>query len=243
MYKNVIILAAGKGTRMHTDLPKCAYPFCGKPMVSYIVDSCKESNVDEIIVVVGYKKEVLLEVLDPCCKIAVQKEQLGTGHAVMAAEEAVTNNSGITLIFPGDMPLIDSESINKLVNKHLEDKNALTVVTTIVEDAAKYGRIYRENGHIKKIIEYKDCNPEQLLINEINSGLFCVDTKLLFEGLKKIKNINAQNEYYLTDLVEILGKDYKVDSYVIEDDFILTGINDLDSLEKAEQIYLDRKNK
>ena len=243
MYKNVIILAAGKGTRMHTDLPKCAYPFCGKPMVSYIVDSCKESNVDEIIVVVGYKKEVLLEVLDPCCKIAVQKEQLGTGHAVMAAEEAVANKSGITLIFPGDMPLIDSESINKLVNKHLEDKNSLTVVTTFVEDAAKYGRIYRENGHIKKIVEYKDCNPEQLLINEINSGLFCVDTKLLFEGLKKIKNINAQNEYYLTDLVEILGKDYKVDSYVIEDDFILTGINDLDSLEKAEQIYLDRKNK
>ena len=241
MYKHAIILAAGKGTRMHTELPKCAYPFCGKPMVSYIVDSCKNSKVDDIVVVVGYKKEVLINVLDSSCKIAVQTEQLGTGHAVMAAEDAVSNKEGITLIFPGDMPLIDSESIDKLVSKHLEAKNDLTVVTKIVEDAAKYGRIYRENGNIKKIVEYKDCNPEQLLIKEINSGLFCVNTKLLFEGLKKIKNVNAQNEYYLTDLVEILGKDYKVDSFVLEDNLILTGINDLDSLEEAEKKYLARQ--
>lgn len=241
MFKHAIILAAGKGTRMHTDLPKCAYPFCGKAMVSYIVDSCKNSGVDDIVVVVGYKKELLIEVLDNDCTIAVQKEQLGTGHAVMAAEDAVSNKEGITLIFPGDMPLIDSETINKLVAKHLEDKNDLTVVTTIVEDAAKYGRIYRENGNIKKIVEYKDCNPEQLLIKEINSGLFCVNSKLLFEGLKKIRNVNAQNEYYLTDLVEILGNEYKVDSFVLEDDLILTGINDLDSLEEAEKKYLARQ--
>ena len=187
MFKHAIILAAGKGTRMHTDLPKCAYHFCGKPMVSYIVEACKQSNVEDIVVVVGYKKELLIEVLDNSCTIAVQKEQLGTGHAVMAAEDSVSNKEGITLIFPGDMPLIDTESINKLVEKHLEDKNDLTVVTTIVEDAAKYGRIYRENGKIKKIVEYKDCNPEQLSIKEINSGLFCVNTKLLFEGLKKVR--------------------------------------------------------
>lgn len=243
MLKHAIILAAGKGTRMHTELPKCAYPFCGKPMVSYIVDACKKSLIDEIVVVVGYKKEVLINVLDSSCKIAVQKEQLGTGHAVMAAEDAISQKEGICLIFPGDMPLIDSESIDKLVAKHIADNNDLTVVTTMVEDAAKYGRIYRENGKIKKIVEYKDCNPEQLLIKEINSGLFCVNTKLLFEGLKEIKNINAQNEYYLTDLVEILGKNYKVDSYVLKDDFILTGINDLDSLEKAEEIYLERNKK
>lgn len=243
MLKHAIILAAGKGTRMHTELPKCAYPFLDKPMVSYIVDACKESEIDEIVVVVGFKKEVLINVLDKNCKIAVQTEQLGTGHAVMAAEGSIESKEGICLIFPGDMPLIDSKSINKLIEKHLNDRNDLTVVTTIVDDPAKYGRIYRENGNIKKIVEYKDCNPEQLLIKEINSGLFCVNTKLLFEGLKEVKNINAQNEYYLTDLVEILGRNYKVDSYVLEDDFILTGINDMESLEKAEAIYKERYKK
>lgn len=241
MKKYAIILAAGKGTRMHNELPKCAYPFLGKPMVSYIIDACKESEIDEIIVVVGYKKEIMIEVIDPMCKIAVQEEQLGTGHAVMAASDAVMPKEGLTLIFLGDMPLIDRELVKNLVNHHLSKENDLTVVTTIMEDAAKYGRIYRENGMIKKIVEYKDCTPQQLEIKEINSGLFCVDTKLLFEGLKEIKNVNAQNEYYLTDLVEILGKSHRVDSYVLEDDFILTGINDIESLKKAEEKCLNRK--
>ena len=240
MNTHAIILAAGKGTRMHTDLPKCAYPFLGKPMVSYIIESLKKAGIKEIITVVGYKKEDLIKCLPNDVKVAVQTEQLGTGHAVMAAKDSLSSLDGITLIFPGDMPLIDCDTINSLVKEHLDKKNALTVVTTVLDDALKYGRIYRENGHIKKIVEFKDCTPEQLEIKEINSGLFCVDTKVLFEALKKVQNHNNQHEYYLTDIVEIIGRDHQVDSVVIKDGFILTGINDLDALAEAEAIYLKR---
>ena len=238
---HAIILAAGKGTRMHTDLPKCAYPFLGKPMVNYIIDSLKEASVKEIITVVGYKKEEIIKCLPKDVKTAYQAEQLGTGHAVKCAKNALSSLDGITLIFPGDMPLIDSKSINSLVKTHLEKKNDLTVVTTILDDAMKYGRIYRENGYIKKIVEFKDCTEEQKEIKEINSGLFCVDTKLLFEALDEVQNNNNQHEYYLTDIVEIIGRNHQVDSVVVEDGFILTGINDVDTLEKAEQVYLARK--
>lgn len=241
MNKHAIILAAGKGTRMHTDLPKCAYPFLGKPMVSYIVESSKKAGCDEVVVVVGYKREDIIKCLDNSVKFAVQEEQLGTGHAVKCAKNSLSSFDGITLIFPGDMPLIDTTTITELVKEHLDKKNALTVVTTVLEDAAKYGRIYRENGHIKKIVEFKDCTPEQLEIKEINSGLFCVDTKLLFEALDKVENHNNQHEYYLTDIVEIIGRDHQVDSYVVKDGFKLTGINDLDTLAEAEKIYLENQ--
>ena len=233
-----IILAAGKGTRMHAELPKCAYPFLGKPMVSYIIESLKEAGIKEIVTVVGYKKEDLMKCLPSDVLVAVQTEQLGTGHAVMAAKDTLSSLDGITLIFPGDMPLIDSATIKDLVKEHLEKKNDLTVVTTILDDAMKYGRIYREGGHIKKIVEFKDCTPEQLEIKEINSGLFCVDTKLLFEALTKVQNHNNQHEYYLTDIVEIIGRNHQVDSVVIKDGFRLTGINDLETLKVAEEIYL-----
>lgn len=239
---HAIILAAGKGTRMHTDLPKCAYPFLGKPMVSYIINSLKHANVDEIITVVGYKKEEVIKCLDKDIKVAIQEEQLGTGHAVKCAKGALSNLDGITLIFPGDMPLIDCKTINDLIETHIKQNNTLTVVTTILDDAMKYGRIYRENGNIKKIVEFKDCTEEQLSIKEINSGLFCVDTKILFDALDEVKNQNNQHEYYLTDIVEIIGRNHKVDSVVVKDGFILTGINDVDTLEKAERIYLE-KNK
>ena len=238
MNKHAIILAAGKGTRMHTDLPKCAYPFLGKPMVSYIVESCKKAGCDETIVVVGYKRDDIIKCLPQDVKHAIQEEQLGTGHAVKCAKSALSSLDGVTLIFPGDMPLIDSETILELVKEHENKKNALTVVTTILDDAAKYGRIYRENGHIKKIVEFKDCDEEQLKIKEINSGLFCVDTKLLFDALDKVENHNNQHEYYLTDIVEIIGRDHQVDSYVIKDGFRLTGINDLETLSNAEKIFL-----
>lgn len=237
MYKHAIILAAGKGTRMHCDLPKCAYPVCGKPMVNYIIDSCIESNVDDLVVVVGYKREDIIKCLDEKCSVAIQEEQLGTGHAVKCTKNVISNMDGVTLIFPGDMPLIDSDTINELVEKHLLNKNALTVVTTILDDPHHYGRIYRENGLVKKIVEFKDCDEEQVKIKEINSGLYCVDTKLLYEALDKVQNNNNQKEYYLTDIVEIIGKEHKVDSYVVNDGFKLTGINDLETLAEVEKIY------
>ena len=239
---NAIILAAGKGTRMQSELPKCAYPFLGKPMIQYIVDACLESNVNNIYVVVGYKKEDIISCLSEYdVKYCVQEKQEGTGSAVKCCKEALLNNGDLTLIFPGDMPLIDKDIINGLIEKHKSDGNKLTVVSTIMEDPKKYGRIYRENGNVKKIVEAKDASEEILKIKEINSGLYCVDNKLLFEALDKVNNNNNANEYYLTDIVEIIGKDKKVDTFVVKENYKLEGFNDVPSLQKAEEFVKNLK--
>lgn len=241
MNKYAIILAAGKGTRMKTELPKCAYPFCGKPMVQYIVDNCIKCGINDINVVVGYKKEQIMEVLQDNVSYAVQDQQLGTGHAAMCCEALLKEKEGLCLVFPGDMPLVDEDIIENLINIHTSKNNDLTVVTTILENPGAYGRIYRENGFIKKIVEYKDATEEQRAIKEINSGLYCVDLQLMFKALKSIKNNNNSGEYYFTDIIEILGQDYQVDSYIVEDTYKLAGINDLITLKEIEEIYLKNK--
>ena len=241
MNKCAIILAAGKGTRMKTELPKCAYPFCGKPMVKYIVENCIKCGINDINVVVGYKKEQIKEVLQDSVSYAVQDQQLGTGHAAMCCEPLLKDKEGLCLVFPGDMPLVDEEIINNLINIHINNKNDLTVVTTILDNPGAYGRMYRENGLIKKIVEFKDATEEQKTIKEVNSGLYCVDIQLMFEALKLIKNNNNSGEYYFTDIIEILGKEHKIDSYVVEDTYKLAGINDLDTLKEIEDIYLQTK--
>ena len=200
MNKCAIILAAGKGTRMKTELPKCAYPFCGKPMVKYIVENCIKCGINDINVVVGYKKEQIKEVLQDTVSYAVQDQQLGTGHAAMCCEPLLKDKEGLCLVFPGDMPLVDEEIINNLINIHINNKNDLTVVTTILDNPGAYGRMYRENGLIKKIVEFKDATEEQKAIKEVNSGLYCVDIQLMFEALKLIKNNNNSGEYYFTDI-------------------------------------------
>ena len=185
--KNIhaVILAAGKGTRMNSELPKCAIPFLGKPMAKFIVDDCESLGIEDIVLVVGYKKEELIEIFknDKKVKFAHQLQQLGTGDAVKASHDYLSNLDGLTLIFPGDMPLVGTEIIDDLVKTHISNNNDLTVVTTIYDDPKAYGRIYRENGLVKKIVEFKDCTEEQKLIKEVNSGLFCCDTKLLFDAL------------------------------------------------------------
>ena len=238
---HAIILAGGKGTRMKSDLPKCAYPFCGKPMINYIIDSCKQAKIDDIIVVVGYKSEALIKCLPSDVKYVKQEEQLGTGHATLCAAPLLKGKEGLTLIFPGDMPMIDKETIENLIERHIKDHNVLTDVTSIYEDPKAYGRIVRENGQIARIVEFKDCDEEQKKIKEINIALYCVDNKLLFDNLDKIKNNNNANEYYLTDLVEILAKDYRVDAYIAPDDYRLVGINDVDTLKQVEEAYLKHK--
>ena len=239
---HAVILAAGKGTRMNSPLPKCAIPFLGKPMAKFIVDDCKELGIGDIVLVVGYKKEDLEKVFDGDkeVKFAPQEVQNGTGVAVKVSKPFLNNLDGLTLIFPGDMPLVGTEIISEVLDKHIKNNNDLTVVTTIYDDPKAYGRIYRENGLVKKIVEFKDCNEEQKLIKEVNSGLFCCDTKLLFEALEIVQNNNNQHEYYLTDIVEILGKDHKVDSYVVDDKIRLIGFNTMEELENCEKLVKDK---
>lgn len=241
---NAIILAAGKGTRMLSELPKCAYPFYGKPMIVYIINMCKKIQIDDICVVVGHKKESIENLLQDKVKYAYQKEQLGTANAVLAAKDFLErHNEGITLIFPGDMPLIDGDVINNLIREHIENNNDLTILTTQIKNPTGYGRIIRQDGQIIKIIEEKDADDSVKAINEINTGLYCITTNLLGKALSKVDNNNNKGEYYLTDIVKILSGDKKVKAYLTEYDFKLTGINDLYTLslvEKEYQKYINR---
>lgn len=236
---NAIILAAGKGTRMQTELPKCAYPFLGKPMVCHIVEACQSANIDNVYVVVGFKKDDIIKCLEGYNNITFceQAKQEGTGSAVKVCKDVLKDNNELTIILAGDMPLVDKELIDGLVNVHNKNGNVLTVVSTIMEDPKRYGRIYRENGYVKKIVEAKDATEEQLKIKEINSGMYCVNNQVLFAALDLVNNNNNAHEYYLTDIVEIIGDNNKVDTYVVEESYKLEGFNDVPSLEKAE-IYV-----
>lgn len=246
MTKYAIILAAGKGTRMKTDLPKCAYPLLKKPMIAYIVEHLyKSTMIDELITVVGHKKEVIQEILNSKVKYAVQDEQLGTGHAVLMAKDLLVDNEGFTIILPGDMPLIDSEVIKEAINEHVEFRHDLTVVSTVMDDPFGYGRIIRDEGnYLNAIIEENDATKEEKLINEINTGIYIVENKFLVPALNKIKNNNAKKEYYLTDIVKIMKKEKcLVGTYLLQKSYKAMGINDLYTLSKAETILRHNINK
>ncbi len=238
-----IIMAAGLGTRMKSELPKCAFNLLNKPMIKYIVETLEASKVDEIITVVGHKKEVIEEILQERSKYAFQEKQIGTANAVLCAKDLVTEE-GQTIILPGDTPLIDTEIIDKLLSTHKKNKNDFTIGTIELDDPTSFGRIIRLNNNIVKITEHKDATDSELQIKEINTGVFCIENKLLFEALKDVKNNNAKNEYYLTDIVEIASKlDKKIGSFTITDTYKLTGINDLYTLSKIENSLRKAVNK
>lgn len=230
-----IILAAGKGTRMNTEIPKCAFPILKKPMIEYALDSLKKAKLDEIICVVGHKKEVFEDLLKDKVSYAIQEEQLGTANAVLAAREFIKDD-GYTLIIPGDKPLVNSEMIMDLINAHVKNNNKLTIGVHYVDNPKGFGRVIRdEDLNVVKIVEEKDATLIEKKIREINSGIYCVDNKLLFESLVQVGNDNARGEYYLTDIVEIMAKIAKIDTYTFKDSYRLTGINDLVTLALIEE--------
>ena len=236
--KHAIILAAGKGTRMNSDLPKCAHMVLGKPMINHIVDACKDAGIDDIIVIIGFKREVIMDLLknEPKVRFAFQEEQLGTGHAVMCAKELLDNEDGNTVILPGDMPLIGKENINKLIKIHLENHYAMTILTALFDNPFSYGRIVRDSKSITRLVEEKEATDEEKLIKEVNTGLYVVDNKMLFDSLSKINNNNAKGEYYLTDIVGIISKNNIVGSLIGNYDYHLMGINDIPTLNKVEML-------
>ncbi|HEY8395664.1 MAG TPA: sugar phosphate nucleotidyltransferase [Bacilli bacterium] len=242
MEVRAIVLAAGKGTRMQTELPKGALRVIDKPMTEYVVDSIKNANVEEIITVVGYKKEVLEAILAGKTKFAYQEQQLGTAHAVKMAEPYLKDYKGTTLIALGDMPMITSETYRKLIQYHALTKADLTVLTTDHPKPQGYGRIIRnEEGEIVKIVEDRFCSPEQKRINEINSSTYLVDNQKLFASLCEIDNNNSQKEYYLNDIVEIFRrKGYRVFGYKAEDYQEISGANDLVQLAEMENYLHDK---
>ena len=195
MNKYVVILAAGKGTRMKSKLYKVLHKVCGKTMVEHVVDAAKETNPDKIITVVGNGAESVKDVLAGQSEFAFQEKQLGTGDAVLAASDLLENLDGSTLVATGDTPLFTAVTFNNLFKKHEESGNSATVLTAKAPNPFGYGRIIRdEDGNVLRIVEQKDGTPEELAVDEINTGVFCFDNKELFKALKQVGNDNAQGE-------------------------------------------------
>lgn len=238
--RNAIVLAAGKGTRMKSDRSKLMHTIIDRSMLSYIIDALRAVSVQRIVLIVGYQAESIKEAF-PDVEFALQQPQLGTGHAVMQATQ-LKDEDGDTLIINGDGPCIQPETLEKLFQTNQDA--SLTLLTSVLDDGAHYGRIVRdENGHVQAIVEAKDCTEEQKQICEINAGMYCFKNRDLFDNLDKLTTNNAQNEYYLTDLVKILANQGKVvKGLVVEDRDEVMGINDCVELNKAYEWMRNRIN-
>jgi UDP-N-acetylglucosamine pyrophosphorylase len=242
----VIIMAAGKGTRMKDPSKvKVMYEVLGKPMIHYVVDLAYNLKADRVIVIVGYQREAVIQYISkshPQIEIAIQAEQLGTGHAIMQAEPVLHNFHGDVIVLSGDVPLLTAPSMERLMEHHVHTKAVATILTAHLNDPAGYGRIVRnDDGSVKKIVEQKDATEEERSVNEINSGIYVFDKQKLFESLEHISPHNVQKEYYLTDVFEYLWKHHwRVSALEALDVDEIRGINTKDQLKEAESIQLAR---
>lgn len=239
-----VILAAGMGTRMKSEMPKVIHRVSGKPLVKWVIDASKTAGAEKVLAIVGHKSEKVKDVLGDACEYALQAEQKGTGHAVMQAADFIKENMGYVVILNGDTPLITADTINKALDYHKNEGNTATVITAILDDATGYGRIIRDDkGGVLKIVEHKDATDIERKINEINSGMYVFDSEALLGALERLTPNNAQGEYYLTDTLEILLSDgKKVGAYAISDNDEIRGINDRLQLSEAEAIMQRRIN-
>lgn len=239
---NAIILAAGKGTRMKSDLPKVIHTINGKALAEYVIDAVKEAGIDDICLVVGYKADQVKENIHRQVDYALQEEQLGTGHAVMCASQFLDGHDS-TLVLCGDTPLVSGTTLKALTNYHVKNGNSVTALSAIVENPTGYGRIVRnEAGEFICNVEHKDANEEELKINEINSGMYIFDSKELKLGLSEITTDNAQGEYYLPDVISVIrNKGLKVGAYAINDESEILGINTPEQLAVATEIINKRQ--
>lgn len=242
-----IVLAAGKGTRMKSERAKVTFPLADKPMIQRVVDTALALNCAKIAVVVGWKKETVISCLEEDDRLIFveQKEQLGTGHAVQMAQDSLKDFEGDLLILCGDVPLLSAETVRLLHEEHCTSGAAATVLTAVLDDAGKYGRMLRdEHGNISGIVEYKDASEAQRQIQEFNTGIYCFDKARLFEALAQINNDNEQKEYYLTDTLSILYKQkHRVSNVILDDLWQVSGVNSQEQLATLEEIYVDRIRK
>jgi bifunctional UDP-N-acetylglucosamine pyrophosphorylase/glucosamine-1-phosphate N-acetyltransferase len=242
-----VILAAGKGTRMKSELVKVLHPLLGLPMLSYTIDlSLSEIEAEKTIVVVGYQADQIQERFkDLKIEFAPQEKQLGTGHAVLQALPLLHGFTGTVLILCGDVPLVKAETLRSCIDTFSKNDSTLAVLTAVVKDPSGYGRIIRgEEGWLEKIVEEKDASEEERLIREINTGIYCVRAPFLMEGLKEIGNENAQGEYYLTDLVEVARKKgLRCSAHMVPDPVEVMGINTRIDLATANEALRQEKVK
>lgn len=248
-----IILAAGKGTRMGSDLPKVVHEVGGRPMVCAVVDACREAGCERIVLVVGYKQEVVRELMaaqgtqwNRGIEYAVQEQQLGTGHAVLSAKgtlgAAAAELGRPCFVLAGDGPLIRAETLKTLLGTHITAHAAATLATSVIDDPTGYGRIARNpDRSLRAIVEHKDCTPEQLKIREVNPSYYCFDTARLFSALADVKRNEGSGEYYITDVPELMlkrGERVEVIEAVPPQDIL--SINTPAQLAEVDSIYRSR---
>jgi bifunctional UDP-N-acetylglucosamine pyrophosphorylase/glucosamine-1-phosphate N-acetyltransferase len=242
MKLKTLILAAGKGTRMKSDLPKVLHKVNGIPMIKKIIEILEKLNSQENILILGHEKEMILDALGNV-QYVVQDKQLGTGHAIMMAEEKLKDYDGDIMVVCGDTPVLTSETLEKMYKKHTESGAVTTILTSIVEDPYGYGRIVKENNTVKAIVEEKEAKEDEKKIKEINAGVYCFDSKKLFEALSKIEKHVEKDEYYLTDVIGINVNDgEKVETYILENNEEVLGVNSKVQLAEADAILRNRKN-
>ncbi len=244
MYNCAVILAAGEGKRMKSDVPKVLHKVCGKEMVNQVIDTVRNSGINDINVVIGRGAEKVKEATESRkVNYSLQEKQLGTGHAVLCSSQFLKEKKGTVAVFTGDAPLISEESIKNMIKFHTEGRFKATIVTSVVGCADGYGRIIRKaDGEVCKIVEHKDCSQEELLVNEINSGMYCFDIEALIDTLDKLNNDNAQGEYYLTDAIGILAQSgNRIGALPIPFEETM-GVNSRIQLSQAEKVLRKRIN-
>ncbi|WP_078543206.1 bifunctional UDP-N-acetylglucosamine diphosphorylase/glucosamine-1-phosphate N-acetyltransferase GlmU [Litchfieldia alkalitelluris] len=240
-----VILAAGQGTRMKSKLYKVLHPVCGKPMVQHVVDQVSAVSVEKLVTIIGHGAEKVKSQLGNASEYALQEEQLGTAHAVIQAAPILEGEEGVTLVVCGDTPLITTETMEQLLKHHENTSAKATILTARAEDPTGYGRVVRgSEGNVEKIVEHKDANQSERLIQEINTGTYCFDNRFLFDSLKKVSNDNVQGEFYLPDVIEILKNQGEIVTAYQTSNFEETlGVNDRYALSQAEKIMQLRINK
>jgi len=235
----VVILAAGKGSRMKSELPKVLHAVDSKSMIQRAIDRVHELGIpsDAVIVVVGYKRETVMEHLGDAVRYAIQTEQLGTGHAVLMAHEHLRDFDGKVVVLYGDMPLINPRTVQRLIDGCTGGVKG-TLLTMILDNPPDFGRIVRgPDGGVRRIVEIKDADPETLAIKEVNVGMYCFDNHALQAALAGLGKNNAQGEYYLTDVVELIGRTGgRVEMVLAETLEETLGVNDPTHLRFAESL-------
>ena len=236
---SIVIMAAGKGTRMNSEIPKVLHELSNKTLISHVIDTARQLNPEKIIVIIGHEAEMVRQSIDASdILFSYQLEQKGTGHAIMQTEEHLKDFKGQTLVLSGDVPMIKKSTLSSLIDKQTENNFDASMLTSELVDPSGYGRVIKDyHGNLKEVREHKDCNDQELLIKEINSGIYVFKNQTLFNLLPKLKNQNAQSEYYLPDVLPMivaLGGNIGLEK---SNNFTeIQGVNTLEQLNELEEL-------